>query len=295
MDAHYKGGITIDLTVTASQCSFLANGGSITLKDETVEFKEGIKTTVVKRKDFDGNGADLSDEYRNQYNSYGWVKRKIFEGHVQDVVLKVRTNAGKVLSEEGLQLPVTLEEHGCDTTSFDPYAYKWNAPDNCVIAIHRKEDVNMIKQGKNNYYIVSGRNNTSQHLFEVRAERQNFCNKPVQVHPTNHDSLYVVINFRGLDPASGKRMGFSEGTQHLQHYQPSVSTGGRLFVHKPGSPHADNPNPGTLHYLKLDHELRQGTKLDYLFVETSKMLEGSEIPLLKNLCEQERMQILISI
>ena len=70
-------------------------------------------------------------------------------------MLKVRTKDGKVMSKDGLQLPCPLEELGCDTTSFDPYAYTWDAPDNCVLAIHRKEDVNMIKQGKNNYYIVS--------------------------------------------------------------------------------------------------------------------------------------------
>ena len=103
-----------------------------------------------------------------------------------------------------------------DKTSVDPYAYTWEGPDNCVIAIHRKEDGNMIKQRKDNYYSVSGRNNTSQYLFEVKPEPQIFWNKPVQVYPTNYDSLHVVINFGGFDLASGKRMGFSGGTQHLQ-------------------------------------------------------------------------------
>ena len=87
-------------------------------------------------------------------------------------------------------------------------------------------------------------------------------------------------------------MGFSGGTQRLQYYQPSVSSDGRLFVHKPDSPHTDNLNSETPHYLNLDYELHHGTQLDYLFFESSKMLEGSEIQLLKNLCEQERTQIL---
>ena len=63
-------------------------------------------------------------------------------------------------------------------------------------------------------------------------------------------------------------------------------------MHKLGSPHTDNPNPETTHYLNLDYELHQGTKLYYLFFESSKMVEGSEIQLLKILCEQERTQIL---
>ena len=31
--------------------------GSITLKDETLEFKKGVETTVVKHKDFDDDGG----------------------------------------------------------------------------------------------------------------------------------------------------------------------------------------------------------------------------------------------
>ena len=106
LDAHHTGGITKDLTVTASQNRTLAEGGSITLKDETLEFKNGVKTTVVEHKDFDDDGADLSDKYRNECDSYGWVNRKTIEGHVQDVVLKIRTKDGKVMNKDGLQLQI---------------------------------------------------------------------------------------------------------------------------------------------------------------------------------------------
>ena len=116
------------------------------------------------------------------------------------------------MSKNGLQLPCPLEELGCDTTSFDPYAYTWDNSDNCVLAIHRKEDVNMIKQGKNNCYFVSGRNNNSQYLLEVKTEPQVFCNKPLQVYPTNYDSFYVVIDYGGFGLAPGKRMDSSGGT-----------------------------------------------------------------------------------
>ena len=122
---------------------------------------------------------------KNECDSYGWVNRKTFEVHVQQVVLKLRTKDGKVMSKDEWQLPCPLEELGCNTTSFDPYAYTWEAPDNFVIAIHWKEDVNMIKQGKYNFYIVSGRNNNSQYLFKVNTEPQIFCNKLVQVYPIN--------------------------------------------------------------------------------------------------------------
>ena len=100
MDTHHTGGITTDLTVTVSQCRTLARGGSVTLKDEALEFRKGVKTTVVKHKGFDDDGADLSDKYRKECDSYGWVNRKTLEGHVQDVVLKVRTKVGKVMSKD---------------------------------------------------------------------------------------------------------------------------------------------------------------------------------------------------
>ena len=122
MDAHHAGGITIDLNVIASQSRTLGKRGSITLKDETLDFKKGSKTTVVKQKDFDDNGANLSHKYKNECDSYGWVNRKKFEGHVQDVTLKVRTKNGKVMGINGLQLPCPLEDLGCNTTSLDPYA-----------------------------------------------------------------------------------------------------------------------------------------------------------------------------
>ena len=195
----------------------------------------------MKQKDFKDIGADLSEKYRNDCYSDGWVNGKTFEGHVQDVTLKVRTRDGLVMSKDGLQLPCFLGEGGCDTTCFDRDAYTWEAPDNCVLTIHRKEDVIMIKQGKNSYSIISGRNNTIQYLVEVKPEPQSFCNKPVQVYPTNYDSLYVVIDFSGFDLATAKTMGTSGGAQHLQYYQPSVSSDGRLFVHKPESPHMNDP------------------------------------------------------
>ena len=66
MDAHHTGGITIDLTVTASECRTLARGGSIILKDVTLEFKKGVKTTVIKQQVFDDDGADLRDKDRKK-------------------------------------------------------------------------------------------------------------------------------------------------------------------------------------------------------------------------------------
>ena len=88
MDAHHTGAITTDLTVTASQFRTLAKEGSVTLKNETLEFKKRVKSTVVKQKDFSDDEADLGDKYKNERDSCGWVNLKTFEGHVQALCLK---------------------------------------------------------------------------------------------------------------------------------------------------------------------------------------------------------------
>ena len=83
-----------------------------------------------------------------------------------------------------------------------------------------------------------------------------------------------------------------EHNTYLQYYKSSVSSDGRLFVDQLEPPHTDNPKPETPHYIDLEYELHQGTKPYDLFFESPKMLEGSEIQVLKNLCEQERTQTL---
>ena len=109
---------------------------------------------------------------------------------------------------------------------------------------------------------MSGRNNTSQVLIEVRKKPEAFCNTPVQAYPTKYDSLYVVIDFGGFDLGSGKRMAFSGATQHLQYYQPSVSSDGKLFVHKPETPQTDNPNTET----RLDQMPTFWNSVEYFFL-----------------------------
>ena len=44
-------------------------------------------------------------------------------------------------------------------------------------------------------------------------------------------------------------------------------------------------------WLNMDYELQMGTKLDYLFFDSSRTLQASELNLLKSQCEQERTQI----
>ena len=45
-------------------------------------------------------------------------------------------------------------------------------------------------------------------------------------------------------------------------------------------------------YLNMDYEMHLGTKLDYRFFQSSRVLQASEKQLLKNQCQQDRTQIL---
>ena len=54
---------------------------------------------------------------------------------------------------------------------------------------------------------------------------------------------------------------------------------------------ADDPSS----YLNMDYEMHLATKIDYLFFQSSRLLQATEIQLLQNQCEQERTQILTNL
>ena len=45
-------------------------------------------------------------------------------------------------------------------------------------------------------------------------------------------------------------------------------------------------------YLNMDYEMHMGTKLDYIFFQSSRLLQASAIQLLKKQCDQKQTQIL---
>ena len=80
-------------------------------------------------------------------------------------------------------------------------------------------------------------------------------------------------------------------TQLLQYIAPTENNGfAQLYVYDPK--HTSHKTSDEEIYLKMDNERHIGTKLDYLFFQSSRLLQASEIQLLKDQCEQERTQIL---
>ena len=177
----------------------------------------------------------------------------------------------------------------------DPYAYLWDYPYNCVLSVLRTEEVNMVKQGTK-YYIISGPDSTIKFVSEVTNNPQKHCGKPTDIYPTNYDSLYVVIIRRGFDLRSGRNLGKERNgaTQPLQ-YIPPTENNGFAQLHAFDPKHTSHKTSDEDMYLKMDYEMHMGTKLDYLFFQSSRLLQAPEIQLLKNQCEQERTQILSNL
>ena len=280
---HTIAGITSDIIIPPEQCRTLAKGKDITLLGYSINFGFDTKDRFVR------NYGDTIDDYRNECEGKSWITRDTFLPHMQTTTLKVTLESAKVLSDTGLILPCALEELGCETTSLDPYAYIWDYPDNCA------EEVNMVKQGKK-YYVISGVDSSSKFVFEVKNNPQKHCGKPTSIYPTDYDSLYMDRLSEGFDMDTRRNLGRDRNgaTKTLQYLRPKEKGDfGQLYAHNPqleGTQRAQTVDPDN--YLDIDYEMHLGTKIDYLFFQSSRLLQATETQLLQNQWEQERTKIL---
>ena len=156
----------------------------------------------------------------------------------------------------------------------------------------------MVKQDTK-YYVISGKDSTSKFVFEVKNNPQKHCGKPTPIYPTNYDSLYMARLSEGFDMNTGRNLGREKNgeTKILQYLGPQAKNDfGQLYAHNPQLegiqiPKANDPNS----YLNMDYEMHLGTKIDYLFFQSSRLLQATEMQLLQNKCEQERTQILTNL
>ena len=213
---HTIAGITSDLIISPEHCRTLAKGASINLQGHWIGAEWDTKTPVVKV------SGDPTGSNRNHCKTKGWISRDTFIIHMQKkTTLKVTMENGKVLSDIGLVLPCALEELGCERTSLDPYAYIWDYPDNCVVSVIRTEEVNMVEQDTK-YYVINGKDSTSQFVFEVKNNPQKHCVKPTPIYPTNYGSLFMARLSEGFDMNTGRNLGREKNgaTKILQYLGP---------------------------------------------------------------------------
>ena len=102
-----------------------------------------------------------------------------------------------------------------------------------------------------------------------------------------------------FDMNTGRYLGREKNgaTKILQYLGPRAKNDfGQLYAHNlqlEGTQlqKLDNPNS----YLNMDYEMHLGTKIDYLFFQSSGLHQATEVQLLQNQCERERTQILTNL
>ena len=153
----------------------------------------------------------------------------------------------------------------------------------------------MVKQGKK-FYVISGTNSSSKFVFQVKNNPQKPSGKPTSIYPTNYDSLYMNLLSEGFDMDTGRYLGRDQNgaTKILQYLGPKEKGDfGQLYAQNPkleGKQKVQTADPDN--YLNIDYEMHPRTKIDYLLFQSSRLLQATEIQLLRNQCEQERTQIL---
>ena len=130
----------------------------------------------------------------------------------------------------------------------------------------------MVKHGKK-YYVISGADSSSKFVFEVKNNPQEHCGKPTYSFPTNYDSLYIDRLSEGFDMDTGRNLGRDQnGATKIVQYLGPKEKGyfGQLYAHNPkleGTKEVQTADPDN--YPNIDYEMHLGTKIDYLFFQSS--------------------------
>ena len=114
--------------ISPEHCRSLAKGKMIYLACQFLAVENDTNLFVIT----DGSPSGTN---KNHCNSCRWITRDTFLPVMQRTTPKDRMSTEKVLSDSAQVLPCALEEVGCETTSWDPYAYKWDYLENCVLSV----------------------------------------------------------------------------------------------------------------------------------------------------------------
>ena len=140
--------ITSDIDLTPEQCQQSSEGRSLTLFDHKLTFEKGKEEAHHEWK------GDINGDNVDECKGCEWITKDTFESHIQDITLQVRIKHGKIFNRDDYLVPCDLDELGCESTSSDPYAYAWEAPENCISSV-LKEDYAHLLKNDNHYYILS--------------------------------------------------------------------------------------------------------------------------------------------
>ena len=221
-------------------------------------------------------------------NSRGWITLYTYETYMQNVSLSVNLRDGTVNNWQNIPPPCPLSAGGCDSTSNDPFAYTWDGPNNCLFAMIRTFDAQIIKANDKYYIVKDPKLSSAQSIFDLQSfmfqvynKPKSLCSHPQIVYPTPYDSLYISL-----------RDGFDMNTGEPIH---KFKSDAGAITHKNKYDSSDNKTVDTKHfqiYENIDFEAHLGTKIDYLHINNLQQLQTSTVELLGNECELERSTIL---
>ena len=134
---------------------------------------------------------------------------------------------------------------------------------------------------------MTGADSSSKFVFEVENNPQKHCGKPTSFCPTNNDSLYMDRLSEGFDMDTGRNLGRDQNgaTKILQYLGPKEKGDFRqLYAHNPkleGTQKLQTADPDN--YLNIDYQRHLGTKIDDLFLQSSRLLQATETVITKSM------------
>ena len=302
--------ITYNIIVSPEQCLNANKTGKITVtefddEDMEIDIKHGIKTVSYKNQ-----GVDLEGESSTSCDNRGQIKHFSFETLMQEIVLDIDLNDRTVYNSQGLKLPCALSEGGCHSTSLDPFAYNWEAPENCIVTKRFSQNAKMLKHenelGNVQYFIVSdeksetpyegpGTYSPAEMDIKIRVidEKEKVCGKPEFIYRTNLDSLYVSYK-GGFNMKTGKP--YKTKTQKFFHklrVEPDNSLSVNGFNRKPSDEQIRTSDNGFVAWEhldkdKLDYDLNLAVKMDFVIYHNYMQIKQAWKGLVIEQCELDR-------
>ena len=127
---------------------------------------------------------------------------------------------------------------------------------------------------------------TSKFVFEIKSDPRNLSRKPTPIYPLNYGSVYMAQLSEGFDMTSRINLGRIKNvaTKIFQYLgiQEKIDFC-HFFPQNPkllGTRHSNSEDPDNCS--NLDHEKGLGKKSDYLFFQSLRLLQTTEVQLLKN-------------
>ncbi len=245
----------------------------------------------------------------NKYDCHGkgMINSYNFRSYMDEIELIYDMQTQKVQDPNGFILPCKFNQGGCKTTYTGKFAYTWETEDHCTL-----EDLGTILTQMVNwndrFFIVNEPTNytvdgfsgttlqTTKFKNEIFADKKRFCHGEHEVHPTNHDSLFMQIKKGGFDFETQKKNKIDTVEAKNEFIlSPSLAKGvdtQAQFFPESGALMQKEINKHGMRSDEIqkyiDFALQHALQLDYIIHSNVQMTRLNHAETIKQLCELER-------